>query len=215
MTTQPLPERPRKRFYLDTEFMDGTSRSYSQYLQLISLGVVDDDGNTFYAINADAQMWRANDWVRENVLPLLPDRSAPLWMMQAEIAARFKAFIGDAIPEFWGDCCAYDYVVITSLLSGMACWPEGWPYYFNDVAALLDTTKAAGIDLAVPNAQPHNALEDARAIRALVHAVEELLPLATSLYDPVARSAEIRSAMLFGKFPGATFAGGDTKWGQQ
>lgn len=59
---------PRRYFY-DLEFLeDGTT------IDLISIGIVADDGREFYAVNADADMnrIRANDWLVRNVLPSLP-----------------------------------------------------------------------------------------------------------------------------------------------
>lgn len=62
-----------RRFFYDTEFIEEPG-----YLDLISIGIVDEDGNReFYAGNADCNFDRANDWVRKNVYVCLPPICRP------------------------------------------------------------------------------------------------------------------------------------------
>lgn len=51
------------KFFLDTEFIEDGST-----IDLISIGIVREDGREFYAINDDCDWDKASDWVRENVL---------------------------------------------------------------------------------------------------------------------------------------------------
>lgn len=54
------------KYYLDTEFAESRGS-----IKLISIGIVDSEGNTFYAENACFNIDDANEWVKENVIPKL------------------------------------------------------------------------------------------------------------------------------------------------
>jgi hypothetical protein len=52
------------RFFYDCEFIeDGTT------IDLVSIGVVGEDGREFYAVSTEFDASRAGAWVRANVLP--------------------------------------------------------------------------------------------------------------------------------------------------
>lgn len=53
------------RFFLDTEFIEAGA---AQPIDLISIGLICEDGREFYAVNEDCDWSKANPWVRENVL---------------------------------------------------------------------------------------------------------------------------------------------------
>jgi hypothetical protein len=57
------------RFFLDTEFIED-----GQTIELISIGVVSDDGHELYLCNSDCDLSRSGDWVRAHVLPHLPEK---------------------------------------------------------------------------------------------------------------------------------------------
>jgi hypothetical protein len=61
-----------RRFFYDCEFIDD-----SKTIDLISIGMVDDAGREYYAVNADMPFDRIpkHDWLVRNVLPLLPLRN--------------------------------------------------------------------------------------------------------------------------------------------
>lgn len=76
------------RYFYDTEFIeDGT------VIDLVSIGVVAEDGREFYAVSTEFDERQAGDWVRRNVLPLLPPRSDKAWMSRAEIRRRLFDFL--------------------------------------------------------------------------------------------------------------------------
>jgi len=59
------------KYFFDTEFIE-----YGKTIDLISIGIVCEDGKTFYAINEECDFSKASDWVLENVLaPMGIDRS--------------------------------------------------------------------------------------------------------------------------------------------
>lgn len=75
-----------KTIYLDTEFSEGFFKPIwwlpkwfpgnkpRWSIELISIGLVDNEGKEYYAINKDFDRSRCNDWVKQNVLTKLPSR---------------------------------------------------------------------------------------------------------------------------------------------
>jgi hypothetical protein len=59
------------RYYFDTEFIED-----GEIIDLISIGIVTEDGREYYAVNRDCNFSKASDWVLDNVLqPIGLDRS--------------------------------------------------------------------------------------------------------------------------------------------
>lgn len=147
------------RLFIDTEFVEDGST-----IDLISIGVVREDGVVYYAESSDADLDRANDWVKANVLPHLwhkPEHTKT----REQIAADLVEFAGDS-PEWWAYMGAYDWVVLCQLYGPMVDKPASWPHYVRDAAMLADQV---GFD---PDSLPtgddeHNALADAYWTRRL------------------------------------------------
>jgi hypothetical protein len=55
------------KYYFDTEFIED-----GKTIDLISIGIVADDGREYYAINENCDFSKASDWVKENVIAKLP-----------------------------------------------------------------------------------------------------------------------------------------------
>ncbi|MEK0397252.1 3'-5' exoribonuclease, partial [Lactobacillus delbrueckii] len=93
------------RYFYDTEFIeDGTT------IELISIGIVAEDGREYYAVSTDFDASRANPWVRENVLEKLPNPQRPEWKPKQTIREEVFAFLtdSDSKPELWAWVGAYD-----------------------------------------------------------------------------------------------------------
>lgn len=159
------------RYWFDTEFMED-----GETIELLSIGVVCDDGREFYAVSADADHSHANEWVVENVLPHL---GGPL-LSRACIAGDLLKFVnaGAAKPEFWAYYGDYDWVVLCQLYGRMVDLPKSWPMFAMDVKQLC-------VSLGDPRfpeqtSIEHNALDDARWTAAtwrwLVSLNDELVP---------------------------------------
>jgi hypothetical protein len=154
------PERPRygvrmTRLWFDTEFIDD-----GRTIDLLSIGVIRDDGKSFYAEAAEADRQKASPWVRENVLPHLTGPVLP----RAEIARQLVGFAGSE-PEWWAYVAAYDWVSLCQLYGPMINLPDGWPFYCRDVQQFADHLN---IDLEAelpPPTTAHNALRDAEWTR--------------------------------------------------
>ena len=79
------------RFFYDCEFIeDGTT------IDLVSIGVVGEDGREFYAVSTEFDPSRAGAWVRANVLPKLPSPADPAWCSRAQLRADLLKFLTGA-----------------------------------------------------------------------------------------------------------------------
>lgn len=143
------------RYFLDTEFIDtGTE------VDLVSIGLVCEDGREYYAISTEFDAARASEWVVKHVLAQLPPRTAPVWKARAAIRDEIVAFVGLKRPEFWAYCGAYDWVLLCQLFGGMVNLPGRWPGFAMDLkqwAVLLGNVR-----LPKQETGEHDALEDAR-----------------------------------------------------
>ncbi len=153
------------RFWLDTEFIED-----GRTIDLISIGIVSEDGREYYAVSSDCDRSRANAWVRENVLPMCDWSKA---IPRAQIRAEVLEFCGFVTydhksgkknqHEFWADYGAYDWVVLCQLFGGMDDLPEGWPMYCHDLQQLREVT--GNPDIPKQWGGRHHALSDARQVR--------------------------------------------------
>lgn len=165
------------KYFVDTEFIE---RGQNHPLELVSIGIVAEDGREFYAISSEFNRRHANAFVKERVLPHVDFRGEPdlfsggsprrNWergriMKRSQIAAEILEFIGDdKSPVFWGDYAAYDWVVLCQIFGDMSGLPEGWPMFCRDLQQLRsergnpelprNPQNFAGIE--------HHALYDAR-----------------------------------------------------
>jgi len=60
------------KYFLDTEFIEGFHKPLfgkrRHFIDLISIGIVAEDGRRFYAISTEYNYNDADDWVKENVI---------------------------------------------------------------------------------------------------------------------------------------------------
>ena len=142
------------RFFFDTEFYED-----GKQIHPISIGIVSEKGDVYYAEFDRAQKWaRKSQWLRENVLPHL---RGPM-KETAEIAEDIIKFVGEE-PEFWAYFAAYDWVMMCQIFGTMMELPKGWPMRCNDVAQLYALTPVAIRNQIVrpDNSAVHDALADA------------------------------------------------------
>lgn len=167
----------------DTEFIEN-----AHTIDLISIGIVAEDGREYYAVNGDAP-WRAirhHDWLMANVVPSLPqirrefhhqlskrdlgiDFGHPCVKPHQEIAESVKHFLlradADQLPhvELWADYAAYDHVALCQLWGTMVDLPEGMPMWTHDLQQAIEGAGGA-VDLPEQQSGQHHALEDARHV---------------------------------------------------
>lgn len=140
------------RFWFDTEFYEN-----GRTIDLISIGIVAEDGRAYYAESEHAQLLTERDpWLMKNVRPHLQGASAQ--KPRERIASEIVDFFG-AKPEIWAYYADYDWVVLCQLYGRMIDLPKGWPMFCRDVKQLADSLGNPKIP--VQNANEHDALADA------------------------------------------------------
>lgn len=140
------------RIFLDTEFVeDGFT------IDLISIGLVAEDGGELYMENGECDLSRASPWVKENVIPHLTGglRAFP----RDRIAEMVRRFAGKE-PVFYGWYADYDWVALCQLYGTMMELPKGWPMYCQDLKQLCDYL--GNPKLPKQGEAEHQAINDAR-----------------------------------------------------
>jgi len=160
------------RYFLDTEFVEEGST-----IDLISIGIVCEDGRELYCEVGGFDWSMANQWVLDNVRPHLwsnlPTKPGfHTWHRDGVVGGllrpeaisheiyRFCDIKQHGVPEFWGYYSAYDWVLFCQLFGPMIDLPQGWPMLCYDLRQYLDHTGHK--DVKQPDDQPHNSLQDAR-----------------------------------------------------
>lgn len=171
------------RYFLDTEFAEQPPRDALApgmmtthrpgFIDLISVGLVAEDGRKLHEINLDFNPDNANAWVKANVLPLLPSPSAIQRRKVKDIGRRIVDFVGgDSKPQFWGFYADYDWVVFCWLQGSMVDLPKRWPKYCNDLRQVCHHLGLVRGDLPPSPEREHDALEDAIWLQAAFKCVE-------------------------------------------
>ena len=140
------------RYWFDTEFIED-----GKTIDLISIGIVGEDGRSLYWENAECDLSRANEWVVANVFPHLVGSDAQA--SRGDIAMSLIEFAGPK-PEFWAYYGAYDWVVLCQLFGRMIDLPASWPMFVRDVRQLCDAR--GNPPLPPQSTTEHHALADAR-----------------------------------------------------
>lgn len=142
------------RYFIDTEFIED-----GRTIDLISIGIVREDGGEYFAISVEFDEAKANDWVKQNVLPYLPSARA-YWKLRSQIRDEILAFVGEDHPEFWGYYADYDWVVFCQLFGRMIDLPKNFPMYCRDLKQTLD--EIGNPEVPFRPVQEHDALGDAQ-----------------------------------------------------
>ena len=162
-----------RRIFLDGEF---TNLPWTGHSELWWIGLVDDDGEEWSAVNANVSLdHTASEFAHTVVAPLIPDDEPHL--TTEELVAGIVGFCGRP-DEFWAWCPSIDDLAATFDLgpntpqahdrywdwdlqlvrSIVDPWPDGWPTRLHDLHQAAST---AGIDLPA-NDLPHHPVHDAR-----------------------------------------------------
>lgn len=177
------------RYFFDTEFNENVHP-----IELVSIGVVADNGRKFYGVTegysrvkaflenpktADdyPHLWSCNDWVKKHVLPILLDET----IIDTDIHIGSEKFLRDKLvefigddqfPEFWAFYGDYDWFLLTRLFKSFDKMPKKWPQICYD---LHQYARHHGLHRSLPaKFKPeHNALVDAKWTQAAFSAVKE------------------------------------------
>lgn len=177
---------PTRLFY-DSEFT-----GLHQHTTLISLALVSECGQAFYAEFSDYAADQCDAWIREHVLTqtrFIGVQTAPYAAQEAQLAVCYgdRAFVAQhlcvwlqqfAVIEIWADCLAYDWVLFCGLFGGALHLPKHIFYMPFDLVTLF---KSHGLDPDCPrsefaglnNPSPHNALSDAQLVKACYFRLQE------------------------------------------
>jgi hypothetical protein len=140
-------ERHRVKYWIDTEFI---AKPYT--IDLISIGLVAEDGREFYAESSEVDWSKASLWTLENVRPQLDGKG----MMREEIGYAVRQFTdGDEHPVFWGYFPAYDWVALNWLFGSMDELPFHYPQLWPGHQTVGDRTGRSGIAPPVGPPAPH------------------------------------------------------------
>lgn len=178
------------KVFLDTEFT-----GLRQNTTLVSIGLVAENGDTFYAELTDYDKSQVDHWLQKNVINNLfladiiqgigsnwnPTTKENIVRGDRQFVAQglrewFKELDGWANPnppvEIWSDCLAYDWVLFNELFGGAFGIPENVYYIPFDICTLFkmknidpDVSREEFIGEEVAGVK-HNALYDAKVIKA-------------------------------------------------
>lgn len=149
----------KRRFYYDCEFIERPST-----IDLISIGMVGEDGSEYYGVSNEFDESAANLWVRENVLTLLPpvEERVSRARIRADLLGFLRPSKADKV-ELWGYYSAYDHVALCWLFGPMVDLPPGMPKYTRDLKQWADAL--GNPKLPKDPEDEHHALADARWVR--------------------------------------------------
>jgi len=174
---------PITTFFYDSEFT-----GLHQSTTLISLALVSENGESFYAEFTDYDHSQCDDWIKENVLTHTRWLSQPVYTANLWREGTLTLCLGDrkqvtkALAEWlasyeqieiWADCLAYDWVLFCELFGGALKLPPNIFYMPNDLATLFkikgydpdcDREAFAETD-PKQKIQKHNALWDAQVAK--------------------------------------------------
>lgn len=173
-------------------FFDSEFTGLHKNTTLISLGLIAENGQTFYAEFTDYDKKQVNDWIKENVIgnllfankiPELPYRNKQpvieyqrweVYGTKDRVATKLREwFLQFESVEIWSDCLAYDWVLFCDLFGGAFEIPKNIYYIPFDLSTLLkmkgidpDTKREDFAEIS-PDAHTykHNALFDAKVIK--------------------------------------------------
>ncbi|MFC7869668.1 hypothetical protein ACFUS2_00710 [[Kitasatospora] papulosa] len=180
------------RIFYDTEFLDN-----GKTIDLISIGMVDEDGRELYAVSSefDQAAVRRHGWLMANVWPSLPiqrhegtrcascrpsgpghlDLDHPAVHPRAQIARMVQQFIlGVPDPQLWAFYSAYDHVALAQLWGPMSNLPAGIPMQTDDLVTEAKRLGLTPADLPQQDTGHHNAIADARHNRDMARHLDRI-----------------------------------------
>ena len=157
------------KVFFDTEFT-----GLHQNTSLISIGVIDEDQRSFYAIFNDYKKDQVDEWIKKHVIDNLNIEDPSVDIVGK--SERIKESLSDWFSKYdhvevWSDCLSYDWVLFNQLFGHAFNIPKNIYYIPFDISTLF---KIKGVDpdvnreefVGIKNAKnKHNALFDAVVIK--------------------------------------------------
>ncbi|WP_418344939.1 3'-5' exoribonuclease domain-containing protein [Rhodococcus pyridinivorans] len=180
------------KYFYDTEFLENGST-----IDLISIGIVAEDGREYYAVNSDMDHGRiaADEWLCKNVVPHLPLRGrkptknfgSNRWSWSLDMSSTLvkpKWVIANEVREFllahpdtehevelWADYGAYDHVALAQLWGRMIRLPKGLPMFTHEFQQRW--RDAGRPELPEQTDGQHDALADARHLKECFEVLQQ------------------------------------------
>ncbi|MGL4617722.1 MAG: 3'-5' exoribonuclease domain-containing protein [Xenococcaceae cyanobacterium] len=181
------------KYFLDCEFIED-----GKTIDLISIGIVCEDGREYYAINNDCKFHLANDWVWENVLK--PIGISPIFKngrgrepstsqinVETQKDFRNKQQIKEQLGyffnldrrqniEIWGEWCSYDWVAFCQIFGTMQDLPEGFPMRCRDIIQYAEdylNILVEELPTSLETEGNHNALLGAKTVKQRYEYIEK------------------------------------------
>ena len=151
------------KIFLDTEFT-----GLHQYTTLISIGIISEFGDTFYAEFTDYDKNQVDNWIQENVinnLCLIGKYNNPTWFHLDNLDDNIHMSVSGNIKyikmmldewfdvvlnnneenniEIWSDCLSYDWVLFNQLYGNALNLPDFIYYIPFDICTFM---KLTGVD---------------------------------------------------------------------
>jgi hypothetical protein len=156
------------KYFFDTEFHEYKHDGFNPTIELISIGIVAEDGRELYAVSRDFSWYPAmnNEWLRMNVIKpiyeeMTGDQDNKNWTLANRGTEMLHELFADAVtdqgrtreqirddiisfvdddsgPEFYAYYADYDWVVFCWLFGRMIDLPKGFPMYCRDLKQMLD-----------------------------------------------------------------------------
>ena len=151
------------KIFLDTEFT-----GLHQYTTLISIGIISEFGDTFYAEFSDYDKNQVDNWIQENVinnLCLIGKYNDPTWFHLDNLDDNIHMSVSGNIKyikmmldewfdvvldnneenniEIWSDCLSYDWVLFNQLYGNALNLPDFIYYIPFDICTFM---KLTGVD---------------------------------------------------------------------
>jgi len=164
------------RYYFDTEFIDD-----GRTIEMISIGVVCDDGRELYLVSSEFDRSCCDEWLQTNVLNQLPKCVCPgggtlshLGHTNPDCKWRTRAAIRDAIREFireepkeqieiWAYYASSDWIALYQLFGKMMNMPKHFPFFVRDLKTFaIDIGFKGKFRDLLPDTGHHDALADAK-----------------------------------------------------
>ena len=169
----------KTKIFFDTKF---TGQHHNT--TLISIGLIAETGETFYAELTDYDKSQIDDWIRDNVIDnlLIKENSTvgldyPNTRIVTGATPSVKLYLTEWIAKFgevemWSDCLSYDWVLFNRIFGHAFSIPGNVYYIPFDICTMF---KLSGIDPDINRevfseykgeTKKHNALHDAIVIKA-------------------------------------------------
>ena len=172
------------KIFFDTEFT-----GLHQDTTLISIGLISEDGKTFYAELNDYDKSQIDNWLQENVIdnllfnhhevllqksPIVGNSTYTIKSNSEAVASTLEIWLSQWNEvEIWSDCLSYDWVLFNQLFGHAFNIPSNVYYIPFDICTLFklknidpDINREEFAALEAGKDRKHNALWDAQVIKS-------------------------------------------------